>query len=400
MPSADAPPRVLHVVDGLRVGGAERLVVLLVEALARERLARNAVCVTGAGAADLTLLARVREAAESTHLVAADSVADPRTAAGVLAALRASDAAVVHAHLAGAVVASRLAALAARRPHVATIHTLPGPGMEETRLRAAAALLTSPLSARVTAPAREVADAHARSRWVPAGRVVVVPNAGVAPPRSPGFDHGAVRRRLGAGAGPLVVCVARLQPEKGVGDLVDAAAALRERIPGVRVVVAGDGPERERLEQRIAAAGLGGAVALLGRRGDVGDLLAAADAFCLPSWHEGVPLSVLEAMSAGLPCVATDVGGVGELLAHGEAGLLVPPRRPPALADALARVLADPVLAVRLGTAARERAAAEHAPAVVARRFAALYRELAGLPPLEAPGAAAAAARPPAPSAT
>jgi glycosyltransferase involved in cell wall biosynthesis len=119
------------------------------------------------------------------------------------------------------------------------------------------------------------------------------------------------------------MCVARLQPEKGIDELIDVAAELHALVPDARVFVAGEGPEETRLRDRVANERRGDAITLLGRRGDVGELLAAADAFCLPSRHEGVPLSLLEAMAAGLPCVATAVGGIPGLVTDGFSGLVV-----------------------------------------------------------------------------
>jgi glycosyltransferase involved in cell wall biosynthesis len=155
---------------------------------------------------------------------------------------------------------------------------------------------------------------------------------------------------------PVALCLARLSPEKDVGNFLEAAALLPEA--GARFLVAGDGPLLPTLRHQIAFLGLEGRATLLGRRDGVPTLLAAADLLCLPSREEGLSLAALEAMAAGLPLVATRVGGLPEAVEDGKTGLLVPPRDPSALAGALARLLTDPARARAMGAAGRARAAA------------------------------------------
>lgn len=183
-------------------------------------------------------------------------------------------------------------------------------------------------------------------------RLRVIPNA-VPAPVPTGHD---VRAELGIEPdAPLVVTVCQLRPEKAVEVLVEAAALLRKHEPRVRVLVAGDGAEREKLEAQIGALDLGGTVRLLGTRRDVPDLLAAADVAVCCSDFEGTPLSVMEYMGAGTPVVATRVGGLPEVVEDGVQGLLVEPRDPPGLSAALARLLGDEGLRQRMGEAARSR---------------------------------------------
>ena len=182
-------------------------------------------------------------------------------------------------------------------------------------------------------------------------RITLIPN-GIA-----GFEPGdgtRVRRELGIGTGdPVIGSVGHLRPEKAFEVLVEAAARLGEGGLRPAVLIAGEGPERERLEGLIAARGLGGSVRLLGARSDVPDLLAALDVAVCCSEFEGGPLSVMEYMEAGLPVVASDVGGLPELVVDGESGVLVPPRDPEALAAALAGLLGDPGARRRMGQEGR-----------------------------------------------
>ena len=174
-------------------------------------------------------------------------------------------------------------------------------------------------------------------------KTVVVPNA--APGDAVRLDEEGERRLRGElrlnGEEFVVLCAGRLSPEKGQMHLLDAASRLRVRGTAVLVLLAGDGPDRERLASRVRRLGLGGVVSLLGFRRDVDALLAVSDCVALPSLSEGLPNILLEAFAAGRPAVASAVGGVPELVCPGETGWLVPAGDPDALADALADCAAD-----------------------------------------------------------
>ena len=177
------------------------------------------------------------------------------------------------------------------------------------------------------------------------------------------------------GGPPRVLTVARLVQGKGVDVLLDALALLGSRglRPEARLV--GDGPERDRVASRAQELGLGERLALVGPLGqdEIREHYAVADVFCLPSFSEGVPVVLMEAMAMELPVVATRITGVPELVEEGRSGLLVPPGRADALADALERVLRAPAESRRaMGAAGRERVVAEFTP----DRSAARLREL------------------------
>lgn len=157
-------------------------------------------------------------------------------------------------------------------------------------------------------------------------------------------DRGAARARLGVAADTrLVVYVGRLVESKGLGELVEAFAALRGREPAARLALVGDGVMRERLAGLVAAAGLDDCVRVTGGMDHAGvaDWIAAADVLTLPSWSEGYPNVLVEALACGCPVVSTDVGGAGEIVGP-DSGILVPPRDPACLAQALHEALARP----------------------------------------------------------
>jgi glycosyltransferase involved in cell wall biosynthesis len=153
------------------------------------------------------------------------------------------------------------------------------------------------------------------------------------------------------GDGFAALCVAGLRPEKRVDLFIHAVAAARRENPGVRGYVAGEGRERGRLERLVDRSG----VVLLGARGDVLSLVAAAGAICLPSEAEALPMSILEAMALSRPVVATDVGGTRDQVVDGETGYLVPAGDGAAITRALLALAADPKYAERLGAAGQAR---------------------------------------------
>jgi len=171
---------------------------------------------------------------------------------------------------------------------------------------------------------------------------------------------------------PIILTAARLDLQKGHSYLLQAAVL----VPKARFVLAGDGPLRGMLEAQAAALGVADRIVFLGQRDDVPALLASCDLFVLPSLFEGLPLSILEAMAAGKPIIATMIGGTNEAIRHGENGILVPPADPVALAAAIRTLLADPALARRMAVAGEFRARKEFDASVMVERVTGIYNEL------------------------
>lgn len=179
----------------------------------------------------------------------------------------------------------------------------------------------------------------------------------------------------------VCLTVARLHPQKGLPDLIDAAAEVLRQRQGVRFVVAGEGPSRPDLEAQLRARGLEGRFILLGHRHDVPNLMARADLFVMPSRFEGLPTAIIEAMAAGRAVVATAVAGNAEVVVDGETGWLVPPGRPLVLAAAIDAALGSNLEA--MGIAARRSAADRFSARTMAGSFAELYEEVTQLAPRE-----------------
>lgn len=250
--------------------------------------------------------------------------------------------------------------IAGKTPVVLTFHGVPdvaagrwvqrgplhgrSPGLAGGSRMVADALVARRVTCTV-APSRAIAAFLRTQLRVPPGQVRVLTN-GVAIPRRP-----LARREVltFATAGGFAPC-------KATPLLVEAFAPLARSRPGVRLRMIGDGPDRGRCQQIALRAGVADQVEFTGYRADVGAELARADAFVLPSLNENLPLALLQAMAAGLPCLAADVGGVAEALGEGS-GLLVAPGSVSELRAAMLQLISQPALAIRLGAAARSRAA-------------------------------------------
>jgi len=215
-------------------------------------------------------------------------------------------------------------------------------------------------------------------------RIVVIRN-GITLARFGKSQKGsALRRELGLPpAAELVVVFSRLNQMKGIQYFLDAAVTLARSFPDVRFLIVGDGCNRKELEEQAHRVGLGKRAVFTGFRNDVPDLLSEAAVSVLPSLSEGLSNSLLESMAAGVPVVATRVGGNPEVIEHGVTGFLVPPRDSAALAEAIRRLLEDKALAASFGRAGMQRVARLFSIERSVRETESLYERL-----LEATGRA------------
>lgn len=189
-------------------------------------------------------------------------------------------------------------------------------------------------------------------------------------------DRDETRRAMGVGPNDLaVIQVARLDYLKDHLTAVRAVERVAARCPEVRLVLVGEGPEREKIEAEVRQRRLSSCVRFLGLRSDVARLVAAADVFLLTSISEGIPLTVIEAMAAGIPVVATRVGGIGEIVVEGQTGLLAPAGDDRTLAEHILRLAADAELRRLLGLAGRQRAYALFSEEQMHASYRGLYEE-------------------------
>jgi glycosyltransferase involved in cell wall biosynthesis len=341
---------VLQLVLGLSPGGTERLVIEISKRLARR--VRTTVCCLdepGAWAHELT--------SEGIEVVSLRRTAGFHPALGhrIAAIAARCGARVLHCHHYSPFVYGRLAALCGRGVRVVfTEHGRLGDGPPSWKRRLVNPLLSA-LPASVCAVSEHL-KAHMVAEGFAANRVQVVYN-GIEPGQQPRQeDRQRARQTLGLPSDTLVVgTTARLDVVKDLGTLVEGFALVRAAIPGARLVMIGEGPERERLESSVRLNGLADAVLFTGARNDVRALLPAFDVYINSSTTEGTSLAILEAMAAGLPVVATRVGGTPEVVVDGMTGLLCPPRSAAGVATAVQAVLGTADRRSTLGAAGRRR---------------------------------------------
>jgi glycosyltransferase involved in cell wall biosynthesis len=231
---------------------------------------------------------------------------------------------------------------------------------------------------RVVGVGEAVRKALIDHEGLPQGRVGVIYN-GIDTARFGNGVHDrlAIRRDMGVGADDFVVAlVARLDYLKDHATAVRMLKRVVEQQPQVRLVLVGEGPEKPAIEHLIDQYGLGANVRLLGLRKDVARLLKATDLFLLTSISEGIPLTVLEAMAAGLPILATRVGGLGEIVEDGRTGLLAPSGDDAALAQSLLRFVEDTGLRRQMGLRGQERARTLFSESLMHDRYLQLYHAM------------------------
>ncbi|MHB1739515.1 MAG: glycosyltransferase [Actinomycetes bacterium] len=349
-PAAGHPVRVLWLIKGLGPGGAERLLVSLARVADPARVRYDVGYLV---ARKSQLVPELQAAGVRVHRLGDGSGRDPGWVRDLRRLVRAERFDVVHAHSPSVAVGARLVvrSLGHRRPRmVCTEHNSWEAYHPAVRWLNA---VTYPLDDHRFAVSTQSRDS-AWSAYRDSTEVLV---HGVEPHSGPAASDQDVRTGLGVPVGAvLVLAVANHRPEKDYPTLIATASRLLAAHPEVVVAAVGQGPLLDHHRDLVDRASIGDRFWLLGYRPDVAELLHAADVFVLASRHEGLPVALMEAMAAGLPCVVTRVGGMPEVVRDGVDGLVVAPGNPEALAQALDALLVDPRLRARLGAAARERA--------------------------------------------
>jgi glycosyltransferase involved in cell wall biosynthesis len=344
------PLRILYTVNRMDVGGSQTHLLQVLRLLDRERFAPALCCLTGAGA--------LLDEARATGVQVYDGGLASLKSAGALAALlrlralmKRESFAIVHNYLLRANIVGGIAARLAGVPVVLASKR----GCHERRgWELVGARLGNALSDCVTTNAEAVRDFVADNESCRREKMIVIPS-GIDTERFQPLPPGDWKTPLGLDATrPVVGVVTRMRTRKGVEEFLRAVIEVRRRIAGVQVVIVGEVDLDQDLRDVVGAGGMADDLHLLGRRSDMPAVLSAFDLFVLSSHDEGMSNAILEAMAMGKPVVATDVGGTGEVVRHGESGLLVPPREVAPLADAIVAVLSDSPRAGAMGKKGRE----------------------------------------------
>lgn len=365
--------RVLHLIDHLGLGGAQTQLADFLEVRDGGIEAR----VIALGPRILPSLIQRIEAAGVEWRALGLGRRDPRGFARLRRQLRDESPDVLHTRLDASNTLGVAAALSLGRGRPAVVRTFDNDPVRDYGpvVRFAAVRLAARVDVEI-AVSKSVARSMTRAFGGRARRIEVVP---------PGLDlerfdrslaDGARKDALRSGATRVVGTVARIAEQKNLLVLIEAVSLLRSEIPGLRLVVAGDGPLRRRLERQAVELGVLESVSFLGYQEDVVPVYAAMDVFVLPSRYEGFGVVFLEAMSMGVPVVGTRVVGSVDAVQDGRTGLLVPPGDARALADAIRRLLADEGLARRLAENAREWVGSRRSRTALAADVERLYREL------------------------
>jgi len=369
-----APVRVLFVIDKLHQAGTQAHLRRLIEGLDRRRFEPHVCCLLSAGpmAEAIRALGVPVDVLGLGRLYAPEGWRGLRRLARFCREKRID---VVHTYLVSANIYGTLAAHLASVPVVITSRRDTG-FSRNWRLRAVEEWLVNPVVDCVTAASPAVATAARRERGLHNGKVVTIANGLDLEAWSPArFPRAEVRREWGlADQETAIGVVGHLSPIKGHADLLQALARLEDARP--RLFVIGEGPLRASLQDLATSLGLGDRVVFTGAREDIPRLLSMLDILAVPSHTEGMSNALLEGMAMGRAIVATAVDGNLDVVRDGVTGLLVPPRDPPALAAALARLIARHDEAGALGRAARARAEEAFTLPAMVTRHQELYLDL------------------------
>ena len=374
--------RILAVIASSNLGGAEQVFASLLKGFDRDQFEVWVAC-HGEG----PMVEEYRQHASGVWVLDLLNTLNPGTLIALARLMRQLKCQIVHTNLWTADVLGGVGAAFARVPiRVATVHGEYFTVVEEQGVRRVRKVALSwtyrsvyRLFDRVITVSQAVAEdlVHRQGLRVDPERITVIHN-GHDLSRTPRSSASVQRETLGLSpAAPVVVTLANFFPYKGHRWLVEAMPRVIRRYPETVFLLAGDGDVLPAIRQKVQDYGIGRHVRFVGSRTDALDLIALSDAVVVPSVSEGLGHVVLEALSLEKPVVATRVGGIPEVIEDGKTGLLVPPRDPGALADAILAVLSNPALAKTLGKNGREVVCARFSAERMVRKTEQLYLDLA-----------------------
>lgn len=369
--------KVVHIIGGGEFGGAERHIINLAGAVNPQVVEVTVCCLLSE-----PFVGIAAEAGIKALNVTMNHRADFSVVGKLASIIRENNFDIVHTHGVRANLLGRLAARQVnRKPVVTTVHSLlekDYPGFLRRQVNSITERATRGWTDQFIAVSQGL-KAKLVSSGVPADRVTVIYNGIVTEEFSTPAESGGARAMLGyEPAAPLVGIVARLHPVKGHQYFLEAAQMVLEQRPEVRFVVVGEGPQRPVLEEMAKRLGIAGQVTFTGFVSEVRSLMADLDLLVISSLWEGFGLTAVEAMALGVPVVSTEVGGLPEVVLHGETGLLAPPANSAALAKSMIWVLEHPEATAEMVKKASNVVCEKFTAQVMARRTEELYRRVAG----------------------
>ena len=347
---------ILWLIDSLSMGGAERLMVPYLRHLDKTRF-KPRVCVLherdGNPIAD-----QIRQLGVPVDLLPVSLLRNPDNIPRLLRYLRQHQIDLVHTQLEFSNTLGTLAARLRQIPALCTLHTFEDqdPSTKTTRRIRLMWWVLRHFSHRIIAVSEEIRQYHIRLAHFDPDKIITLYN-GIDLSRFQQLP-GSTRDALGIPSeAPLLLTVAVLRQPKGIQYMIEAMPLILTAVPAARYVIVGDGEYAQPLQQLAQQHKVSDRIIFTGIRQDVAQLLAASDLFVLPTLLDALPTVLIEAMAAGKPIVATDVGGVPEIIDHGRNGLLIPPAQPDELAQACVQLLQDSGRSKAMGCAGQDIAA-------------------------------------------
>lgn len=343
--------KVIHLVEDLKIGGAERVIADTALGLDRKKYEPSVWCVTRGGETATEL----SEKGIEVKILGISSYRNPLNTSKLTRLLKAARPDIVHTHGYFASVIGRLAARRAGTPVILThVHST---YWEYRKRHIMIERKLSRFTHKIICCSRAVENFVKNTEKITDNKTIVIYN-GVDEERfSPLKSPTSIRTEFGMDEETVVVgTVSSLTPHKGHEYLIQAASLVLGTLPSVKFLIVGDGPLRQRLEDQAKNLNIHPAVIFTGTRRDIPEILSLMDVFVLPSHtREGLGIAIIEAMAAERSVVATDIGGIPEVVNNSETGLLVPPGDPKALSKAIIELLQDPSRAKTMGEKGRIR---------------------------------------------
>jgi len=370
------PVKVLQLISSGGYYGAENMLLNLCASQQKAGCENSLLLFYNVHVPNIEFYERARSRGLSVRMVHCKGRADWRAVRQIEEYLREDSIDLIHTHGYKADLYGFLAAWRSNKPVVATCHNWVG-GTAALGIYNQLDRLALKRFNALAAVSDEVAQ-RLRDTGVPAEKVTTIAN-GI---DVQAFESGLPLPIINVNGSKVVGVVARLDLQKGFEYLLRAIRELCNIFYELKVVIVGEGPDRKAIEDMVKEYGLQSNVILAGQQSDMPGVYAAMDVFVLPSLNEGLPMTILEAMAASKPVVATRIGAIPSVINDGENGLLVDPRDTNGLRNAIASLLSDPNLCSRMGKKAHDWVSANYTSEVMAQKYRKLYEEVLGRPTL------------------